>query len=322
MSYETGTATSQADLITKLFTFLTGTPGWTQDQLDTTARQAAIHKGTVYVQFKWNSSPDHIGIYHSLNYIGGNSPGNHTNDSGNGDISGVVDTDRMINAIGAGPSPAYHFFADGSYFHAVLEYSSGIFRHFGAGIMNKVGTWTGGEYCYGHYWEPLDPADPIDNRHSLGLDAGLTSGVQRAATLHVEGLPDEGASSKWAVIWGATAGAGNDRAGNARVFVLGGLREGFLANAMAGQIANPNNGYVAMHPIHCYYRLVSGTPNKFRFLGSQPHVRALNMKFINVGEEFSVGGETWKVFPWVRKNDLAGGVEGSGNLGLAYRKIT
>lgn len=326
MSYETGSATSQQDLLSKLSTFLTGTPGWTQDVFDTGAnKQLAVHKGTVFVQFRYsdNASPGNIGIYHSLAFTGGNSAGSHPNDSGNGDIVSVVDVDRMINNIGNGPFPSYHFFADGSYFHVVLEFVAGKFRHFGAGILNKVGTWTGGEYAYGTFWDQTGAAlnVPLDSRHTVLLDGHMDLNVGRAATIHIEGLPDQVASGKWAVVWAST-NAGNDRGGTGRMNILGGVRDGFLANAMNGFQANPNNGFIPMCPIQCYYRLTAGSPLKFRFLGSQPDVRIINMAFINTGEEFTVGGQTWKVFPWIAKNTLPASQEGSGNLGIAYRKIS
>lgn len=327
MTFETGTATTQEDLLSKLSTFLTGTPGWTQDTFDTGAgKQLAVHKGTVFVQFRWsnNATPGNIGIYHSLGYTGGNAPGAHPNDSGNGDVVGVVDVERMVNNIGNGPFPAYHFFASGSYFHAVLEFATGQFRHFGAGILTKVGTWTGGEYCYGTFWDQAVAAlnVPLDTRHTVLLDA-LTdnSSVLRTATVHCEGLPDQGGTGKWGVCFGGSS-PGNDRAAVARVALLGGMRDGYFANAFNGFQANPNNGFVPMYPVQCLYRLTSGSPTKIRLLGSLPDVRGINTAFINAGEEFTVGGQTWKVFPWVRKNALPASTEGSGNLGIAYRKIT
>lgn len=68
MAYQTGTASSMADLVTALFTFLTG-DGWTQDELNTGAGKAAIHNGNVFVSFRWNTTtPLHLAIYHALGY--------------------------------------------------------------------------------------------------------------------------------------------------------------------------------------------------------------------------------------------------------------
>ena len=319
MAYSTGGATSHDNFFTSLDSFLT-TNGWTQDIFNTTTNEGAWHKGTVYAQIRWDGT-DNFTLFHSLG-ISGSIPG--TNDSGNGDTGSAPHTaERRCNVVGTLSAATYYFFADGDYFHCALEVATGRFRHFGWGILDKEGDWTGGEYCYGHIWDQsagnIDA--PAASVHTVGLDSrndGLTN--QDCATVHIEGFPSQGGTSKWGVVTSLTA-AGNDTAGVARVLLDGFMRDGPWPNAVLFIPANVNDGFVPMCFIEVYYRLESPSPDRYYLLGVQPDVMLINMKNINPGDEFSVGADTWKVFPTVRKQTLENNTEESWNGGIAYKKV-
>ncbi len=324
--YETGVPTSQQDFVQKLFTFLTAN-GWTQDQLDTTNKQAAIHKGTCYVSFRWDSqaSPNGaIGVCQALGYTGGQSPGNHPNDSGNGqNTGGNITVGRRMPWIGNGPFTSYHFFLDttADVFHGVLEFQAGLYRHLSFGTVAKVGTWTGGEFCGALYWNNAGMDNLLSSNHSVMWDLYYSTGNDVAATIHVEGLPNAPANSRWGSFWGGAAGSvGNDRAGNGRCNMGGTLREGPIPNMLAGFGANPSNGFVPMSPVWVFYRYRTPSPEDCYMLGYVPNVRGINVRYLEPGEEFVLGSETWKVFPWVRKANQGGGSQESKYQGIAYRK--
>lgn len=327
MAFQSGVATSQEDLIQKLFTFLTAN-GWVQDELDTVADDAAIHDGagtpSVYVQFRWDNA-NGIALFHSQAFVPATNPGSHTNDSGNGDETGNVDTERRIN-VDDGPYISHAFFTDGSggspgtYAHVVLEFAPGQFRHFSFGKLVKIGDWTGGDYVAAHYWDGTQPNDLQDARHNFLLDGRQDTDSSVGATVHLEGFPGQPGAGKYGVVWNGTS-AGNDGDGNARESIIGGLREGFWMNALGWLRGNPNNGFVPLIPITLYHRRTSTTPDQYRKLGDMPDARYVNVFHFATGEEFTVGSDTWKVYPWTRKNNLQAGVEGSGNLGIAYKKI-
>jgi len=146
--FETGTATGIADLLTKLGTFATAVAGvWVQDQLDTVGGSFALHKSTggveIWVSFRWDvATPQHLSVHQALGYTGGNQPGNHPNDSGNGYNANTshVDTslalERHVSDLGTGPFPSYFFFEDNHYIHVVVEIVTDEFRHFGFGLLN------------------------------------------------------------------------------------------------------------------------------------------------------------------------------------------
>jgi hypothetical protein len=329
MAYETGTATTQQDLLDKLQTFAAAN-GWTVDEWNTSGKELSMHRSTVYVHFQWDSTATTggIGIYQSLGWIAaGTNPWQHTDDSGTGlaSLTGPYTSQRRVDRIGDGPFTKYFFFEDDTYIHVVLEYAPGLYRHFGMGILEKVGTWTGGEYAYGHIWyNSFGVQDyPQDSRHSFSFDARNTNASTDNATLHVEGLPGEpSASTKWGVMWQGTS-PGNDRAAVARVNLFGGLRDGPLTNALSWMPANPNNGYIPLVPIPIYYRRDAGSsPEKWYLLGFAKATRLINIRNYNPGDEITVGSDTWTVFPWVRKKWDQDDTDETGNMGIAYQKIT
>jgi hypothetical protein len=325
--YETaaGTADQQA-FLTALDAFAVAN-GWTEDEWSVGNKRLCIHKGTVYIQFRWDAvaSTGCIAIYQSLGYTGGNAPGYHLNDSGNGQISvNPITSGRRLQVIGNGAFTNYYFFTDAAspYIHVVLEYAAGVFRHMTFGLINKIGDWVGGEYCSAFAWNLVtNPSVITYSGHYAMFDAyGLTT-IWDTGTLHLEGMPNEGGTSKWALIANTTAGGANiDRASIARYVVQGGLREGPLNNVMCAMAANPNNGFVPMQPLWLAYRDRTTSPESHYLLGTIPDLRFINIKYLDPAEEFTVGAETWKVFPWIKKQNLGGTNVESKNMGLAYRK--
>lgn len=321
MSYQTGTATNLGDLLSQLMTFATGTPGWTQDQASTATGQFALHKGTVYVSFRYNTTtPLVLGMYQALGYTGGNQPGQHPNDSGNGAVSSAnatLITERCVNDIGNGAFPSYFFFTDTAqtYIHVVVEIATDVFRHFGFGTIEKVGDWTGGEYCYADFFAASSGA--INTTNTALLD-GLSTNQEFCATVHVEGMPGQAGAGKWLVVCGNTTTPSNDTAGNARILGCGGFRGGPIANSFGIYSAGSTSGLIPMYPIGLWHRRISTTD--VYFLGFQPDVRGVNIRFINPKDEITIGSDVWKFFPYSQKT-LAVVANRSYYSGLAYKKV-
>jgi len=324
VAYATTTPASQDALISDLMTFATTTDGsWTQDQLDTSGNEAALHHtadSDIYVSFEWDETD--IGVHIALGYTGGNSPGNHPNDSGNG---GVGSGKRRVAGIGNGAFTAAHFFsnftATADFIYVVLEYSAGLYRHFGFGELDKVGDWTGGEFAYGHEWDQLSQNidTPTSSSHSWLLDGGAGIPAE-AATIHMEGFQDAPASSRWGVVGIKTLTPGNDGDANGRYVVQGGGRAGPYANSFAIAQPSVNTGLVPAWPVVPFAYNATPSPDRAYKLGFMPDCRVVNMKNFSPGQELTIGGQTWKVFPAVRKQFLKNDTEESWNMGVMYRK--
>jgi hypothetical protein len=329
IAYETGIPTSQQDLLDKFRTFLVAQT-WTQDEWDTVNKRMSIHRGTVYVQFRWDgvASTGCIGVYHSLDFTPGAAPGAHPDDSGNGQTTAnPITTGRRFRSIGNGPFTSYHFFTDPAKPYAVLalEWAAGCYAFGYFGLMDKVGTWTGGEYCGVTWWNDssVNAYAIAGTSHHRIFDGTAYSTAADVTTVHLEGMPHQNADSKWAAFWPTTLAAlGNDRAGKTR-YALGGLNwDGPLGNDLVYFGANPMNGFIPMFPTWVLYRDKSTTaPENWIPLGSIADCRYCNIKYLEPQEEVVIGGQTWKFFPHVRKQNISqSGVVESKNMGYAFRK--
>ncbi len=325
MAYETGSATDIQDLLDELRSFAT-TNGWTEDRWDATNNVLSLHRNDVYVHFTWQDAVNQLAMYQSLGYISaGTNPWAHTDDSGNGDTSYPINVARRVNFESLGPFTAFHFFASTTapyYIHIAVEVDSGRFRHFGFGELDKVGDWEGGEYCYGHYWSQLSSDIDVgdDPQHSFGLD-GLTAQTDHA-TMHIEGMSFMDANTKWGNFSSTTGSPGTDTAGEVRIPLFGSSRSGLWTYALSWMRTSVLNAYKPLIPINVLYRLATTTPDVVMILGTQPDVAIVGLGSLSPGDELTVGGDTWLVFPWVRKQNLGVDTEESENAGIAYKKIT
>lgn len=341
MAFETGALADIPDLWAKLSTFLTAN-GWTEDQRDNTAKRAAFHKvaasgNLLYFSTRWGSDTANIfSLHQALGYTGGNAPGDHPNDSGqgynatSGQTRANLLTERNVDMIGTGPYPRYWFFekdASPCYIHVVIEVSTGIFVHFGCGEIVKFGTWTGGEYLYGHY-HPTTNTTGLQNDTSVLLD-GLHSSSSgdnpnRVPTLHLEGFSNQAVGGKWGVVWGRDSNLGLDTAGVARCFVQGGYRAGPIASDFGFFAGSLQNGLIPMYPIalwHVNGDVAVGSGSLARYLGYMGDVRGINLRNFSSAQTVPYGGDDWIVFPSSLRdtNTIA---RASGYQGVAYKKVT
>lgn len=324
MAYENGTATSQEDLMTKLRTFATSN-GWTSDDWDTTNDEFAMHRNSIYPSFRWDNtaSTGGISIHQALGFTGGQTPGNHPNDSGNGQKAGTpINTERRLDRIGDGTFPNYYFFSGSVYLHVVLEYATGLYRHMVFGELEKVGTWTGGEFTMGHIWSTAagQKDNPTYAAHYLPFDAVHNNLANETGTVHLEGFPDQPASGRWGLVTAMQSGLGNDGDSNGRAPIVGGVRDGPLTTAFQFIAANPSNGYIPLIPIPLFYAYYTPTPDEWRLLGFVPGMRVINIRNLSEGDEFTLGSDVWKVFPWVRKRYQLDNEDESWNGGFAFLK--
>ena len=334
MAYQTGSATDIEDLVDKLCIFaaaLSTTP-WTVDEKDLTANYATLHYTdggagqNCFVSFRWDATTKtDLALFQSLGWSGpGVTPENHTDDAGGGDTSVPINTGRRVNFASAGPFTAYHFFAgegDTPYIHVVVEVDSGRYRHFGFGNLIKHGTWTGGEYVYGHFWSTVNKDTPTYISHSFMFDC-IYAGTTDGSSLHIEDMDDQTVDEKWAMFSHRSGAAGVDTAGEDRKTVVGGSRGGFWGRYLAWMRYSSPNVYVPMMPIPVVYLDMAAAPDTIKWLGTVADISVINMHPYVGGQEITVGAETWIVFPWVRKQYLLDNTEESWNGGLAYRQET
>jgi len=339
MAYQAGTASNQTDLMNKLQTFAAAN-GFTVDNYDGTNRFLSISRpaDNLYMTFYWDGT-NNLAVYQALGYAGGSAqtPWTQVNDSGNGNpIISQIYSGRNVNNIGAGPYTSHYFFAyDDPYaLHIVLEFSPGLYRHFGFGSMQKVGTWTGGAFAYGHHWNPQNNGvilgSTFSTPHSMMLDGvhvptASTYGysVRTAATLHCEGLPDQPTGGKWGVCVGPTANnIYDDTAAVGRIRIIGGCRASNALSQFGHLLPDKSNGFIPIIPFEVFYHEgYSGTPpNSWYYLGRMANVGHIHLHGIDPAEELTVGSATWVAFPGVRKSKTVNTNQETWNMGIIYRK--
>lgn len=325
MAYITETTSGLSDLVAKVNAFLVAN-GWTSDELNVGTGKWAMHKGAVYFSGRWDTAgPNNLGLYHALGYTGGNDPGNHPNDSGCGNVSGSdasLGTSRHVPITNA-PVRYYGFTDGGDCFHIAIQVNASLtFAHFGAGILNKLGaTYTGGEYCYGHRSNGTSPHTGTGSTFLLDglLEHASPGGNGFAASIHLEGLPGEGASSKWGVCI-ADNTPGNDRAAVARIICQGGFRGGPIAHSMARFEPSLTKGLIHAYPIAAFYRRTNASGDIYP-LGFLPNVLGFNLRNQANADELASGSDTWKVFATSIRS-ITGGADSTTKLqGLAVKKV-
>jgi hypothetical protein len=341
MAYETGTATDGTDLMNKLRIFATAN-GYTQDNYNGTTRFLSLSRSAdnLYVTFYWDNT-NNIAVYQALGYSGtyAEEPWNQANDSGNGNSNiSQIYAGRCVNNIGAGPFTKYYFFGYSSPYamHVVLEFAPGLYRHFAFGMLDKKGIWTGGAFACGHVWNDQNSSFHLDNPqanvHTLLLDAVLmptsttyTYTVNSGGTLHIEGLPNMAAASKWGHATDpGTSNLNPDRASNPRARLIGGCRSGPALVQYGWVLPDLAAGFIPIIPLQTYYHdgLEGAGNNGWYYLGQMANVGHIHLHGINPAQELAVGSDIWTAFPAVRKAKVGSNNQESWNMGLIYRKVT
>lgn len=335
MAYQTGTATDPADLLDKLRAFLLAN-GWTIEAWrfrtdQPTWRWLALSRAGSFFNIVEDRTfnpgavagahptSSHIVATYATSY---NSANNYNNQApgGTGQLVGWCP-----NVVG--PFSSYHFFEgvglSGAYVHVAVELGVGEFRHFGAGVLDKQGTYTGGEFAYGVSWDLRTVyINSLNRAHGIPFDGGartfdglvLSHTVVRCAeACALYSLPGE-----WLTIFGNPAAGRKARAGGifsydpADTNIADTFNQAFWA---AGPLVGA--GVAPLERIHVQAERGGGfwTP-----IGEVPGMRRINIQFLNPGDELTLGTEVWKVFPVTRKGTGASNIPQSGNAGFAFRR--
>lgn len=327
MPYETGTATNLQDLLNKLGTFA-GANGWTihfsgarTGGTGSTGHALILSRGVVQAILRSNNSAG--GVNDPSPYLEGLLwSGTYTAASTETqpNPSPITSTNWM-----AGPYVAYHFFASAlgaprPYLHVVVEVTSGIFRHFGIGQLRQFGSFTNGAYVYGtnqnHSTTSNLIGDANSGAHSWPFEPGASSANNYATLVRADfgGVTPrycQGQANSPAVgrLW---CGWRNPSSANSGNF-----------NSLA--LASPSafTGRAPLFPHLCFaqadvvdnLRHPIGFPDDFRF------IRIDNFQ---PGATITLGSDTWRVFPCVRKGSAVNGpagVQNSWAYGYAYRQV-
>lgn len=309
MAYQLTNATSVEDLIDKIAAFAV-TAGWTQrrNSLVSGVRTVTLQKSGDNINL-WNPSTSELRIRGAVGYDAGaaanaqpdQAVSNGVCDLGTGPFSNVF--------LFAADSPAEHLFA-------VVEIASGIFRHIAFGELVKYGTYTGGTFFDSVWWDNGPSADSVfaTSHHRL-FDNGTDSQANGGGGVRcdVDGNTNYFAPFRAKSIYATPVASGGIGSSNSSTI-------GEQGDRLVNFIARSVNNLTGNTPLMPILVRVERADNYWSNIGEVPGIRAINMERFNPGDEFTISGDTWKVFPWVRKAFVAADTDYSGNYAFAYLK--
>jgi hypothetical protein len=320
--YETGTATSPLDLLSKLRTFALAN-GWSENNYSArttgTGQALQINKGGNFVTFRTdisvvtgNNPTPYIGVYGHTSY----SAGNTESQPGTSDVAGTFQ--MWANGL-PGPYQAYHFISGtelgGEFLHIIVEVTAGTFKHFGTGSIVKLGAITSGQWVHVSNWHYnatyID--NPLNGQHAWPFD-GSSYSLAQSGGMRLRADADA-ASPRWLDAGNDSASAWNNR------HMAAGPRNIWTSNVpgvvrnLYQYAASALTGRNVLSPAYLMGERIGGLWN---MLGYVPGVRWCNITNLSPNDVLTIGADQWKVFPVIRKNGIAGQVN-SGVYGLAYK---
>lgn len=321
MAYQTGSATGAADLLDKFRVFAEA-QGWTTNRNNSvgSGREVCIAKGGAFFNFRAyqneamvvngnsNSSKYGISLNGSDGYAAGSAwdrqPGYPLRGSATGGDQGHA---MMPLVLASGPFPAHHFFApNANCLYCELEVTDGIFLRFGCGSLDLFNPAApgGGRFFYAtggqhvtnstasNQWLGVDMDNsanalelvPFRCADYAGAGFGLSGSMVRAGF---------GSFNNW-----AGSGRSVSTQGQGMVCQGGGCHDKVLTHLSPSTL----NGIGLLVP----NVVALNVGDEFLApIGIMPGLRFMDMTSYQSGDEFSLGPDSWKIFPWYQKGGLS-----------------
>lgn len=309
MAYYTGTATDNADLLAKVRAHAI-LEGWTcsiigsenyfeKDSLKVTLFQNTT--GTGLVSLAMDIETTGVGTYN----LG-------------------VKAEHLLNMTYEvtynDPIISYHVFINTSgtpHIYLAIEIYPSIWRHIQFGIMEKLGTQSGGAFLFSHRQYDRDDWDDYNN----GFLGVRTNTDNYSISMSCWSYTDEDGDISWAYI--------DDRTDyiTAPVNYRWGLTTGYSLTFCTLTTSNrflishsPNfgTGETVLAPVDIFGIAPSAT---YKRIGRLPDICLVSCKGLTDGQAVTVGADTWRIFP-VRANGYIsehGLTEETGYFGYAYK---
>lgn len=335
MAFETGTASSLANLQTKIETFLTTTAGYTLTSGILTKTGTDIH-------VKFDNTENTAWL--SLEMGKDSSAGSllRTHPVWNGSVPQKVGiSEQPLNTSLSMSFPInydfQHFTTNGEMFRCVIEYNDGFTQNIGFGEVVKSVNYYGGVYVDASvtYWRSGGNRF-MDNWSITEISwAGVstTSGDLRNGTLGIfpfggRSSPGQAGYAASTQLWAEVSGldwytiALTSSAIGGKYANLPANQEPLLTNRFsnleAGASLQTHNANNTLIPIRLYGHTADGN---YQRLGDVPDIRWTNIKNLNFGQVVDDGTDKWKCYPAYKKNaaNLNGGDSDSGQIGFAVR---
>lgn len=331
MAYETGSANGPNDMLIKLRDFASA-QGWTvrRDVAAGNGREVCLSKGSAYfnlrsyegenITINGSGSANRYGIAinGSDGYASGSAwdrqPGFPENRSPTATNQAQA---NLTMPIHYGPFPSYHLFApDDKCIYLELEVASTIYQRLGFGSLDlfNPAALGGGRFFYA--------TGGSHGTQSISSSTWLGSEIDNGSYA-MEEVPFRGADINTNALRAGSflrasfdsfdnwcgSGRSSTSTTQAQVAQGGGCHDKYLRDLSP----NPLNGVGVLLP-----NIVSVLRGNeyLNPVGVMPGLRYMDMTLYQPGEEFSLGTDIWKVYPWYQKGGR------SWQRGIAYKKVT
>lgn len=321
MAYQTGAATSAADLLDK-FRIFAEAQGWTTNRNAAagSGREVCISKGAAFFNFRayqnetmvvnGSSAANKYGI--SLNGSDGYDSGSAWDRQPGYPLRGANNNGDQGHAMmplvtATGPFPSHHFFAPNpNCLYCELEVNDGVFLRFGCGSLDLFNPAApgGGRFFYATGGSHV--TNSTANNAWLGADMDNGTYALELAPFRAADYWS-GSNALAGSMVRVSFGSFNNWANSGRQVVTslqgmvcqgGGCHDKPLMHFSPA----PLNGFATLVP--CVISLNVG--DEFLCpIGTLPGLRFMDMTNYQARDEFTFGPDTWKVFPWYQKGGLS-----------------
>ena len=248
---------------------------------------------------------------------------------------GAARSDSVSNALNGGAFPRTWMFANGTELDLViLRPESPSYCHIAIGALTKYGSYAGGTYADGTYFVQVGtPSGTWDSGDHALFGYGETNYGYLRADCASEGRTEffHPITNRAFTVFGDTAGARGAITG------IGDLNHATVYSTTPtdnstnhlGRLINATDdnvfsGRTFLHPIEFMVRR-AGEPPYFSPVGYVQNRRYCWLANYDPEQEIDVGGETWKLFPVVRRgaySSVSGAPNASRECAFAIRKVT
>lgn len=330
MAFETGTATDLDDLLTKMVAFAVAQAGFTEiTKITGTGEQSDMYilqKGSIYWWFLGDSTT--VTDYGTNGWVDmrmmNTTPtlGNRTSTS----YAQQYNSRAQLWNRYDGPYTNYFFYTNGNSVNVVIEVTPLVFTHWSFGVMDKFGTWTGGEFITSSYlhwqtgWNQTNDewTGGISSYGAIPFNQGnISSGTNKGTGFVYFPQSSMGDYRDWAPI-GSTV-TSSQRAYSVCPHEVPGTSYDIFHEPMEILIyCSPNsfNGRAALFPTY-FFLLQASTSTRYAMLGHVDNVKILNMLSIDPKETIEL---EWDVYPIFQKAGDPAVAAVTGNVALAYKR--
>ena len=311
MAYQTGTPASLTDLMDDFKAFAIANGGFTDSDTEYTASSYsyfALTRGGVKWGFAFkDASGGGDCLFNTMTAWAG---------------SGLLTAQTGACAKNArayfGLSPIeYWMFSDGDATHMVVEISAGCYAHLSIGLLDKYGTYTGGEFVSANYWNNATWGSASNSRHFDGYNSNQGNTYINHVRVTYDGKTIAG--------FGSNAHSGLNHVRN--LWMGGGYYNtpSMTQGELVAHQPNSYNGRSVLIPVEIFlaYDLTSNTdPTGWIPLGRVNNAALVSIA--NLSAEDLVNTD-WMVFPMAMKDPsgaltLASGQVDTDTFGWAYQK--